>query len=384
MPWRTLTVEEARAELIADYETGAYKIAELARMHGVSRQWVYELLQRHQDDPESACLSRSRRPLHSPGATPKSIVELMFAFHRKHPSLSPRKIVDRLAQLHPELKFPAGSVAYTIFTNAGLSPSERRARRQRPEHPGRPILTDVAPGDVVTGDFKGQFKTLDGVYTYPFTAADLASRRLHAVDAYDSTALAGVLRSLSRVFAEVGKPLFFLSDNGSPFASSGTGRISRLRIWLMQHSIQPLTIKPGHPEQNGVHERMHRTLKDATALPPAANKRQQQRRFNVFRDEFNEDRPHDSLGKKTPASVFVPSPRKFEARVARFDYRSHLETRLVSTSGSFKWRGQAVFLSDVLGGEWIALEEVEYGIWIIWFRQFEIARLNESTGRVYA
>lgn len=384
MPWRTLTVEEARAELIADYETGAFKISELARMHGVSRQWVYEILRRHEDDPASACLSRSRRPLHSPGATAEAIVELMFEFHRKHPSLSPRKVVERLTQLHPSLKFPAASVAYTIFDKAGLSASERRIRRQRPAHPGRPILTDVAPGEVVTADFKGQFKTLDGIYTYPFTAADLASRRLHAVDAYSSTKLTGVVRSLSRVFAEVGKPLFFLSDNGSPFAASGPGRISRLRVWLMQHSIQPLTIAPGHPEQNGVHERMHRTLKCATALPPASNKRQQQRRFDVFKHEFNDDRPHDALGKKTPGSVFVPSPRKFEARIAPFDYRSHLETRRVSASGSFKWRGQAVFLSDVLAGEWIALEEVEYGVWIIWFRQFEIARFNESTALVYA
>ena len=384
MPWRTLTVEESRAALIEDYATGAYKIAELARMHGVSRQWVYELLRRYEVDPGSACLSRSRRPHHSPGATPAPIVELMFAFHRKHPSLSPRKVVDRLAQLHPEFKFPAGSVAYTIFTNAGLSPSVRRARRQRPEHPGRPMLSNVAPGEVVTADFKGQFKTLDGVYTYPFTAADLASRRLHAVDAYDSTALKGVLRSLGRVFAEVGKPLFFLSDNGSPFASSGPGRISRLHVWLMQHSIMPLTIEPGHPEQNGVHERMHRTLKNATALPPAANKRQQQSRFNVFRREYNEDRPHDSLGKKTPASVFVSSPRTFETRIHPFEYRTHLETRLVSKAGSFKWRGRAIFLSDVMAGQWIALEEVEYGIWIIWYRQFEIARFNEITGRVYA
>lgn len=381
MPWRTSTVEQARAKLIEDYESGCYSVSELAKLHGVSRQWATELLQRAEQDRAAACLSRSRRPLHSPNATPSEVIEAMMAFQRKHPSLSPRKIVQRLGKLHPEMHFPAPSVAYTIFGRLGIIAPARRARQHRWGHPGRVDLSAFQPSEVVSGDFKGQFKTGDGIYTYPLTIADLVSRHLHAIDGYGSTAYAGVFRSFERVFEECGKPLIVLTDNGTPFASSGLGRISRFHIWLMRHSIRPMTIEPGHPEQNGAHERMHRTLKRATAMPPAATRAKQQLRFNAFRQEYNHDRPHDALQGRTPAEVFCRSPRRYIRKVAPFDYPKHLELRRVSPSGTIRWRGDALFLTEVLAGEWIALDEVHDQVWIVWFRQFEIARLDEANRR---
>jgi hypothetical protein len=216
MPWRRSTVEQARAKLIEDYESGCYGVTELSVRHGVSRQTVYMLLGRLAEDRSTACMSRSRRPLHSPNETSAEVRELMFAFQRQHPSLSPRKIVQRLRQLHPALHFPVASVAYTIFAREGIIAPARRARQGRPRHPGKVDLSAAKPGEVVTGDFKGQFKTLDGIYTYPLTIVDLTSRRLHAVDAYTSTAYGGVLRSFERVFEECGKPLIVLTDNGTP------------------------------------------------------------------------------------------------------------------------------------------------------------------------
>jgi transposase InsO family protein len=375
-----MTVDEARAKLIEDYESECYSVSELAMKHGVSRQWTHELLRRHREDPQTACQTRSRRPHHSPQATDEKALAAMVAFQKKHPTLSPRKIIERLTQLHPELDLPASSTAYEIFRRMGIVAPARRAKNERQPHPGRPEIVANEPGDVTTADFKGQFKTLDGIYTYPLTILDSASRYLYAIDAYASTAYEGVLRSFQRVFREHGQPKVVLTDNGTPFASCGLGRLSRFHIWLMKHSVRPFTIEPGQPQQNGKHERMHRTLKKATALPPQKNQRCQQKRFDTFRVEYNIDRTHDSLGKKTPASVYRPSRRPYVERVTPYEYKKHFEVRRVSSQGSIKWLGDAYFLSEVLAGECVGLEEREEQTWIVWFREYEIARFDEQKG----
>jgi len=379
----TRNVREQKEAVIRDYLSDQYTKKEMVQRHGVSRQTIHKVIRRFKDDGPSGLEERSRRPKSSPAQISEEIVEEMLAFSAEYKSLSPRKVVERLEQVRPEVRWPAASTAYKIFERAGVHVPAKRRRRHRVIHPGKPRVEAKEPGELTTADFKGQFRTRDGNYCYPLTIMDWSSRYLYACQGFDSTEYGGVRRVFERVFREHGLPRVVLTDNGTPFAAHGLGRLSRFHVWLMRLGVEPVTIEPGHPEQNPIHERMHRTLKEAVVVPPANNRQLQQKRFNRFVYEYNEQRPHDSLGKRTPGSIYRPSSRPFPTRASVFEYPSHFEVRKVAANGSIKWKGLFYFLSGVLAAERVGLEPIDYQRWAIHLDSFELARFDEAQGRIY-
>lgn len=229
----------------------------------------------------------------------------------------------------------------------------------------------------------GEFRTGDRRYCYPLTVADGFSRYLLAVEGLDSVAGEGVWPVFERLFRQHGLPQVIRTDNGSPFASQAVAGLSRLAVRWIKLGIRPERIQPGCPQQNGQHERMHRTLKAETARPPAAHRGAQQQRFDEFRRCYNEQRPHEALAFRTPSELYTPSPRDYPSQLPEPEYPGHFEVRFVHQGGEIRWRGQYLFLSECLGGERVGLEECDEGVWSVYFGEVLLARLNDRERRLY-
>ncbi len=382
MPWSETSPMKERVCFIDDLESCLYTMTELCEDYGISRKTGYKWAARYAAEGVDGLRDRSRAPKHCPHRSEERVVEALLKARRKHPRWGPRKLLKVLRKQRPEWPWPAASTAGDIFKRHGLVKTRRR--RRRPQHPGRPKFEARAPNDLWTGDFKGEFLTGDHRYCYPLTVADRYSRFLLGCEGQLSTAGVGVRPVFEDLFRERGLPGAILTDNGSPFScSSALCGLSRLSVWWLKLGIQVLRIEPGHPEQNGAHERMHRTLKAETTRPPGANLAAQQRRFDAFRDEFNDERPHEALEMQTPAEVYQPSPRPYPDRVPDVEYPGHYEVRRVRTDGRIKWQGEFLFLSEVLVGESVGLEEVDDGIWSLHFGPRRLARFDERDRRLH-
>ncbi len=238
------------------------------------------------------------------------------------------------------------------------------------------------PNDVWSADYKGHFRMGNRRYCYPLTVKDGYSRYVLGCRGLSSTASGEAKPVFRRVFEEFGLPWRILTDNGSPFATTAIGRLSRLSVWWIRLGIEPVLIEPGHPEQNPRHERMHRTLKAETARPPKSSLRAQQRAFDRFLEEYNEERPHQALGGETPADVYELSPRAYPAKLPVIEYPGHYEVRYVSSNGGVKWHNDFVFISRVLIGEYVGFEEIDDGIWSLYFGSVELGRFDERQRQI--
>jgi transposase InsO family protein len=261
-----------------------------------------------------------------------------------------------------------------------LVPKKRHPRHIG--HPGKPTTLIAAPNDVWSADFKGQFKTGDGLYCYPLTVADGYSRLLLGCQALSSTRVAEAKPVFTRLFKEFGLPKRIRTDNGVPFATNTLGRLSQLSAWWVRLGIFPEFIEPGKPQQNGRHERMHRTLKAETTRPPARTRRAQQRRFDRFRQEFNSERPHEALDMQSPASRYEASPREMPSKLPPLEYPDRFEVRYVSANGGIRWHHRWVNVSHVCVGEYVGLEEIADGIWNVYFGPLKLGRLLERHMRI--
>jgi transposase InsO family protein len=289
-------------------------------------------------------------------------------------------LLQWLGPRHPHLNLPAVSTAGDLLTRNGLV---KKRRRRRPcQHPGVVPATTTHPNDLWTADFKGHFRTQDGVYCYPLTIADQHTRFLIACHGLASTKGHGVRPVFDRLFREYGLPHAIRTDNGVPFATTGIHGLSQLNVWWMRLGIQHQRILPGQPQQNGAHERMHRTLKADAIRPPRASLTAQQRAFNQFRTRYNEERPHQFLRGRTPASRYRPSPRSYDARLPPIEYPGHFLVKRITNAGTFRFKKRLVFISHALSPHTIGLEEVDDGIWSIHFCNVLIARLDERDYRV--
>jgi len=233
------------------------------------------------------------------------------------------------------------------------------------------------PNKTWTADFKGHFRTRDGFYCYPLTIADGFSRYLIRCQGLNSTAHSGSKAVFKAAFREYGLPEIIRTDNGVPFATSAIARLSRLSVWWIRLGIYPELIELGRPDQNGRHERMHKTLKAEATRPPAGNLAAQQRKFNRFCNEFNYIRPHEALGQNTPASKFEASSRPMPRTLPPIEYPAHWEVRLVSRNGGFRWNGDRVNVSHVLGGEYVGLEEIDNDLWSVYYGPIDLGRFHE-------
>jgi putative transposase len=380
MPWSHTSPMDQKTQFIADYLRDRLSMTELCEFYGVSRKTGYTWIDRDLTHGPQGLEERSRRPRTSPRHTPDYVVAALLEARQRHPSWGAKKLVSILSARHPCWPWPARSTVCDILSRNGLVPKKRQ--RRAIGHPGKPISHIGAPNDVWSADFKGHFKTGDGRYCYPLTIADGDSRFLLSCQALSSTSVAEAKRVFTRVFKAFGLPKRIRTDNGVPFATNTLARLSQLSAWWVRLGILPEFIEPGKPQQNGRHERMHRTLKAETTRPPAANLRAQQRKFNRFREEFNHQRPHEALDMQTPAALYEPSPRPMPATLPPLEYPDRFEVRYVSANGGIRWNRRWVNVSITCAGEYVGLEEIDDGVWKVSFGPLKLGRLLERHLRI--
>jgi transposase InsO family protein len=371
---------DLRAQFIREYLEGFCSMTELCRDYDISRKTGYKWVARHEAGGPMGLVDQSRRPHHYARATDEAVRQAIVEARRRHPTWGAGKLIAWLARREPAGVWPARATACDLLKRAGLVRARRR--RCRPPAAG-PLAAVTRVNEVWTVDFKGQFRTGDGSDCYPLTLRDAQSRYVLRCDALSGPLLAPTQRRLARAFAEYGLPERIRSDNGSPFASTGLGRLSRLSVWWIRLGIVPERIALGHPEQNGSHEQFHAVLKTETARPPAANAVAQQRRFTRFCVEYNHERPHEALANAVPAQRYQPSPRTLPSRLPPIEYPGHVEIRRVSPIGQVSWRNALIFVSGALAGEDVAFEEVDDGIWTIVFATVALGRFNERDRRIH-
>lgn len=344
---------------------------------GVPRPTAYEWLRRYAATGEKGLLDRSSAPHSSPHATRPDIVDLIIDARRQHPTWGPRKLRGWLDDSWPwELDLPAASTIGDILKRHGFVESKKR--RARGQRSATPYTEADAPNDVWTTDFKGHFRTRNRQYCYPLTLVDAFSRLILRCDAYRSTD-AKCWRSFESAFLEYGLPRVIRSDNGTPFSSAQSlGGLSKLSIWWVRLGILPERIKPASPWENGRHERMHRTLKAEATDPPQLNHRKQQKAFDHFRREFNEERPHEALGMKPPSKFYARSPRPYTKKLTELEYPSTYLLRRVSDIGVISWEGHRVFLSSVLAKQVVALHQESDDRWQLYFGPILLGTLDSS------
>lgn len=380
MPWSNLSPMDHKTQFIADFLRHSQSISELCLHYGISRKTAYKWIARYQQDSIRGLEDRSRKPKSCPHQTDPDIVEALLDARRLHPTWGSKKLLKLLSKRHPDRIWPARSTVCDLLARHGLV---KKARHRRLiSHPGKPSSIIAAPNQVWCADFKGQFKTKDGLYCYPLTITDGFSRYLLGCQALLTTACADAKVVFQKTFREFGLPERIRTDNGVPFATVSLARLSSLSAWWIQLGILPELIEPGKPQQNGRHQRMHRTLKAETTRPAAGNLRAQQRKFNSFREEYNYVRPHEALNLETPASIYCLSPRQFPQKLAALEYPAHFETRYVSHNGGIRWNCDWVNVSITCAGQWVGLEEIDDGIWNVYFGPVKLGRLIEEQMRI--
>ena len=380
MPWKDTSVIDERRCFIRDHLCGFASVSELCGRYRISRQTAHKWIRRFEEGGFPGLKDRSRRPQSCSHGVPEPVLHELLQARQRHPTWGARKLLMLLRRKHPDWHLPAPSTAHDAIRRAGLVKKRRRSLN-RP-HPGRPLTPMDRPNVVWTADFKGHFKTLDGLYVYPLTIQDGYSRFLLQVHGLLHPQLEPTKAVFKQVFQEYGLPERLRTDNGAPFAANALGRLSRLSIWWIRLGIVPELIEPGRPQQNGRHERMHRTLRKDTAIPPKGSRLAQQRRFNAFRSEFNLVRPHEALGQRTPAELYVPSPRPYPTRLPPIEYPTHFEVRKVSDNGGIRWAHRWVNVSVILAAEYIGLEEIDDGLWHVYFGTHLLGYLHDQLGRI--
>jgi len=368
-----------RALFVREVRAGALTMTQVCTLFGISRKTGYKWLARSEEGGRPALADRSRRPRGNSRAVPDDVAGRVLSLRREHPTWGPRKLVAWLDAREPHWELPAASTVGELLKRHGLV--RPRHRRQKLPPRTNPFATATAPNVVWAVDFKGDFRVGDGARCYPLTVTDACSRALLCCQALARPKRELVQRTLERTFRTWGLPEYLRSDNGPPFGTMRTGPLSKLSAWLVKLGIRPEYIDPGKPHQNGRHERFHLTLKQETAFPPAGSLVAQQRRFTAFQREYNEQRPHEALGQRAPATVHHRSPRAFPSKVEDPTYPGHYETRRVSRAGYFGWRGGTAFLAEALRGELVGLVEVDNGCWELHFGPLLIGRLHEGARR---
>lgn len=382
MPWDETTRMTQRLKFVFALESCQYTMSELCDRFGISRKTGYKWAERYVREGPGGLVDRSRAPLSSPQRMSSEASQELVKLRRRFPGWGPHKLKAFLEGQRPELKVPAASTIGDLLKREGLVEPRRPRRRHLP--PQAPRVEAVAANDVWSSDFKGQFRLGDGGLCYPLTVSDGYSRYLLGCEGLESPSGQASRQVFERLFREYGLPRAILTDNGSPFAAARSlARLSRLSVWWIKLGIRPVLTQPGHPEQNGRHERMHRTLKAETARPPGADAGQQQERFDQFRRVYNEQRPHQALGQTTPAALYEPSTRPYPSRLEPWQYPGHFEVRTVRTAGEIKWQGELLYVSDALAGEQIGLEEVEEDQWAVYFGEVLIARFDGQERKLY-
>lgn len=379
MPWKGVTVSEQKQRFIEDYQLNYYSKTELAERFCISRKTAHKWINRYLEEGPTGLEERSRRPKSCPRQTDAEVVAEVVAVREKHPSWGPKKILNVMERRDRERSLPSIPTAARILDRAGLVKPRRRYRRA---HPGCPKSVPAGPNDIWAADYKGQFRLKNGNYCFPLTVSDLSSRYLLGVDVHPGISLEKTIAYFKGLFEVYGLPNRIRTDNGVPFASNALARLSQLSVWFIKLGIYPELIEPGKPQQNGVHERMHRTLKQEATIPPASSMKGQQRKFDAFMEEFNQERPHEGIGMKRPGEIYRSSDRKMLNRIETYDYPEHFLVRRVSRSGTIRVFHNQVFVSNTLCEDYVGLEEVADGVYDLYICFYQIGRYMLQTNKI--
>ena len=375
MPFRESSPVEERIALFREFETRAFSVTELCARQGISRETFYVWKHRRASGQAHWFEDRSHAVEGCPHATAGRLADRIIATRQQFPHFGPKKVKAWLERQSPDVTWPAASTIGDILKRAGLV--EARRRRRRAIAQGWATATATAANEEWSIDFKGWFRTRDGARCDPLTISDAASRYLIEVRIVEPT-WAGVRCAMERVFEDIGLPEAIRSDNGVPFGSTGAGGLSSLAVWWLKLGIEPRYIPPSSPQDNGRHERMHRTLKAETSKPAAATTAEQQQRFDAFRRHFNENRPHEALDQVPPAKLWQPPSRTLPARLDDPWYDADHEVRRVRPTGEIKWKGEHVFIGEALSGELIGLAEHDSGGHIVRFSGRDLGMIDRD------
>jgi transposase InsO family protein len=369
MPWKESSVMEERLRFVARLLDGE-AMTGLCQEFGISRKTGYKIFDRYKEHGLEALSDRSRRPVHYANQLPNQIETLIISLKRNKPHWGARKIRELLVRrLDGDIRVPAKSTIHAVLDRHGLV---KRMRRTRNRPHGTPLSEGATANDLWCADFKGEFKLGNGRYCYPLTVTDHASRLLLLCEALESTREDLACTAFERLFRDRGMPISIRSDNGVPFASpNALFNLSKLSVWWLRLGIAIERIKPGQPQQNGRHERMHLTLKKETTRPPGMNTLQQQARFDAFVHEFNCERPHEALGMKCPAEIYTPSPRAYNG-LPELGYPFHDRNIIVTACGRICLHRKRINISTVLAGQNLGIKEVDDGIWLVSFMHYDL------------
>jgi len=377
MPWKRGPVDD-RIDFIRLYESGEYSLSSLCALKGISRACGHKWVKRWREEGLKGLEERSRAPHDRPNQTDPRWVEILLRLKHEHPSMGPAKLADMMSDRDGNRPM-AASTAGEILSRYGLVHHRRRRRHFMSGAGERPLVVPGA-GHTMSTDHKGKFRLGDGSYCEPLTMADPGSRYVLAIEAGRSTTVDEARPKFEHVFDEYGVPEQILSDNGAPFCNRrALGGLTRLSKWWIDIGSRPVRIDPGKPQQNGRHERFHLTLKQAVIQPARQTLLEQQKSFDAFRYEFNLLRPHDSLGKLPPASAHVAYWRRLPERIAKAEYPTFFEVRRVHSGGMIKWQSHLLFLTELLIGELIGIEQVSEDEADIWYRHVVIGTLDLRT-----
>jgi putative transposase len=374
MPIRESTAVDIREEMALMARDERFTVSEIALQYGVTRPTVRLWRERYREGGRAALVDRSHAVHDCPHRTSEVVEQLILA-ERARFGWGSKKILRRLRDADPHLELPGRSAVDALLTRHGLV---KRGRRRAPVSctPFRTRYTATEPSELMTIDHKGQFRMLNGKYCYPLTIADSVSRCLLSCTALSSTRLSEAWPVIERVFREHGLPVAMQSDNGPPFGSPN-GTFSTMSVRLMMMGVLPVFSRPGHPQDNGRHERMHLDLKADTTRPPAATLTAQQKKFDDFIQRYNIERPHEGIDMQRPANLFKSSARPFPRRRPRPEYPAHFELRTVSANGAIKWQNHSIFIAHPFQGQSVGIEPTDEGICTVHFYGFTIGKIDE-------
>jgi transposase InsO family protein len=381
VPWKTSRPVDLKTEFVQRLLKGE-RMTDLCAEFGISRETGYEVKRRYESGGVAALMPRSHKPMRVPHRTPEPIIELLVDARRAHPTWGGKKLKQFL-ETQQGVRLPAASTITDILTRRGLIEKGRVRRRVFPRS-NTGLREATAPNHIWCGDYKGQFRLGDQTLCYPLTITDQATRYLLCCEGMAAISDEAACDAALRTFEKYGLPEVIRTDNGVPFASTGLGGLTRLSVLWLRLGIELERIEPGRPDQNGRHERMHRTLKRETTRPPGQNLLQQQERFDSFQVEFNNERPHEALGQKPPATVYEPSPRQLPGKLPEPDYPLHDDVLTVTKGGHVRIglrSNRQVYLSAALAGQQVGVRECDPDQWLITFMKTDLGHINAADWR---
>lgn len=377
MPWKDVKPMDEKVLFIADYLRQVDSFSGLCEKFGISRKTGYKWVERYGQGGAEALSERSHKR-HTQSETPYAIKQAILQLREQRDAPGPKKIQALLGRQFSAEEIPSLTTIYNVLKRAGQIEVRRRTRKVN-ALPG-PLRSAAQPNELWSADYKGQFKTMDGRWCYPLTIMDHASRFLLGCEGLPGTRHEQTLRVFERLFQEYGLPERIRTDNGVPFASVGVGNLSRLSVWWIRLGIRPERIEPGQPQQNGRHERMHRTLKRALGQPPAGNLKRQQCQLDGFRQYYNEQRPHEGLALQSPSACYSASSRPYPKRLPELAYPSYFDQTKVHGSGVVYWHSLTIYIGNLLAGEQVGIEAVGDGVWQVYFGPVKLGRFDERKG----